>query len=268
MRRSLIIGVILSLVVVSAGFAHDMFLKLANYFVAENTEISIPLLNGTFTTSENSIDRNRLGDISLVSPAGRTHLDTTVVTVQAKRTYFKAKTGAAGTYVFGVATKPSQISMTGKAFAEYLTEEGLGDVLAERKKMGQAGDSSTERYSKHVKAIIQVGAARTDGFSTVLGYATELVPLENPYTLKPGATLGVRALLQGKPAANIVLLAGGRSASGVIAEQRVRTGADGVARIKLPVAGTYYAKFISMNKVTRPGLNYESFWTTLTFQLR
>jgi uncharacterized GH25 family protein len=268
MKRSLIVGLLLSVALVSVGLAHDMFLKLASYFVAENTEISIPLLNGTFTKSENSIDRDRLADISLVSPAGRARLDTAVATARANKTFFKAKTGAAGTYVFGVATKPRQLAMGGKAFAAYLTEEGLGDVLAVRKKAGQAADSATEQYSKHVKAIIQVGKARTDGFATVLGYPSELVPIQNPYTLKPGATLDVKAMIQGKRAANVVVLAGGRGARGAFREQSVRTGPDGIARIKLPVAGTYYIKFISMNKVTHPHLDYESFWTTLTFELR
>ena len=40
--------------------AHDMFLKPAQFFLAENSTLDLELLNGTFSKSENSIERKRL----------------------------------------------------------------------------------------------------------------------------------------------------------------------------------------------------------------
>ena len=47
--------------------------------------------------------------------------------------------------------------MTGKAFTSYLTEEGITNILQRRKDRGETGKPARERYSKHVKALVQVG---------------------------------------------------------------------------------------------------------------
>jgi uncharacterized GH25 family protein len=95
----------------------------------------------------------------------------------------------------------------------------------------------------------------------VLGYAAEIVPLENPYTLGRGAPLRVRCLVDGRPVANQTVLWGG-----ALAQRSTRTDADGVAQVTLDAAGRWYVKFIHMVRATQPGLDYESKWATLTFE--
>lgn len=126
-----------------------------------------------------------------------------------------------------------------------------------------------ELYHKHVKTMIQVGDARSDHYSTALGYPAEIIPLENPYSLARGATLRVRTLVDGKPAANQYVLYGGRTPNeGRIEQRNVRSDGDGVARIPLNAVGTWYIKFINMTRVERDTVDYESKWATLTFQVR
>src|SRR2546426_11665844 len=62
------------LVVASLALAHDLFLKLDTYFLEPHTRVRIAVLNGTFTKSENFVARDRLADISVVSPSGRAKL--------------------------------------------------------------------------------------------------------------------------------------------------------------------------------------------------
>ncbi len=269
MRRSLAALILLSVGITAGLGAHDMFLKLTSYFLRENSDVTIPLLNGTFSLSENAIARNRIADISIVSGPARRRLDTTTVTERGDTTFFAARTGRAGTYLFGVSTHPNVIRLSGREFTGYLEEEGLQDVVAARRAAGTTADSTAERYSKHVKAIFQVGEARTTDFATPLGYPAELVPLANPYTLRVGERLQVRALVRGSAAPNLTLLAGGRSPSGArLRVQTVRTDAQGLATIRLSSAGTYYVKFISMVKPAGGDVEYESNWATLTFQIR
>lgn len=269
MRKPLAVLAVLSLALTSALSAHDMFLKLRSFFVAENSPVVVPLLNGTFSTSENSIDRNRIVDVSLVSPEGRTRYDTSTVSARGDTTFFRIATGAGGTYVLGVSTRPNQLKISGKEFSGYLAEEGLTEVLDARKREGIASDSASERYAKHVKAVLQVGTVRNDGYAAVLGYPAELIPLDNPYSVKPGGTLRVRALVNGTPAAGLTLLAGGRTAGNArLQVQTVRTRPDGEANIRLPRRGHYYVKFISMVKLTGGVTDYVSNWATLTFQIR
>lgn len=268
MKRRLSLTSALLLAGVTTLLAHDMFLKLERYFLAEEAPLTIPLLNGTFSTSENAIDRDRIADISLVSPAGTTRLDTTQVTARGDSTFVATRTGAAGTYVFGVSTRPRVLRMSGETFHAYLTEEGLTEVLERRKQAGAGADSVSERYAKHVKAVFQVGSARSGEYATVLGYPAELVPLENPYDLRASASLRLRVLVGGRLAPGLTVIAGGRDGQARrLPVQTVRSGADGVATIRLSRAGVYYAKFIAIALVGG-GADYESNWATITFAVR
>lgn len=257
--------------VVSAGLAqaHDMFVKPTRYFAPENAEVRVRVLNGTFTKSENSIARNRLADASVLTPRGRIRLDTAEWGVRGDTSTFHIHTRSAGTYVIGVSTKPSEIDLSGEDFNLYLEEDGIPDVLEARRRAGELAKAVRERYHKRVKAFVQVGEARSDLYATPMGYPAELIPLENPYSLAKGATLRVRTLVDGKPAANQYVLYGGTGAADASFEQKsVRSDAAGVAQIPLATAGTWYVKFINMARVGRDGVDYESKWATITFQVR
>ena len=249
--------------------AHDLFIKLTSSFVRPGAAVKAPVLNGTFSSSANAVARARVADLSLVTPGGREQLDTMAVDATRDTTFLALRTGAPGTYVVGLSTRPNNISLAGKDFTGYLEEEALTGVIAARKEAGTSADSVTERYSKHVKAVFQVGDARTDGFQTVLGYPAELVPLDNPYGLKAGGTLRVRCLVEGKPAAGLAVLAGGRRTDGSrLKRLEVASDAEGIAAVPIGSRGHWYVKFIHMTKVEEPGVDYESKWATLTFEVR
>jgi uncharacterized GH25 family protein len=250
------------------ALAHDMFLKPTRFFAPENAEVRVRVLNGTFTKSENSIARNRLADASVLSPRGRAQLDTAEWTVDGDTSTFHIHTRGAGTYVIGASTKPNMIDLSGDDFNLYLKEDGIPDVLEARQKANELQKAVREKYHKHVKALVQVGDARTEHYATPMGYPAEIIPLQNPYSVKRGETLRVRTLVDGKPVANQYVLFGGTTASGGGIEQRsVRSDASGVASIPLTASGTWYVKFINMVRVGRDGVDYESKWATLTFAI-
>lgn len=256
------------IVVASALYAHDLFIKLNTYFLAPEAAVKVPVLNGTFSSSENAIDRARVADLSLVTPAGRSHLDTTIVSAPHDTTFLSIRLAGPGTYVLAMSTLPSEIALAGKQFTEYLKEEAVQGIIEDRASAGISADSAHERYSKHVKAVFQVGADRTNDFATVLGYPAELVPLDNPYALKLGDTLRVRSLVDGRPVAAQSVLAGGRATSGArIAARELKTNSDGVAALPLSTRGRWYVKFIRMVAMG-DNRNYESKWATLTFEVR
>ena len=118
---------------------------------------------------------------------------------------------------------------------------------------------------RSVKALLQVGTERTDNVSTVLGYPAEILALDNPYRLRVGAFMRVRALVDGQPVARQLVLYGGRSVSGArIAARATRTDADGIARIALTRRGQWYVKFIRMVRMTEDSVDYESKWATVS----
>jgi hypothetical protein len=262
-RTILLTGTLL--VIASAALAHDLFLKLDTYFLAPRTRVRISVLNGTFTQSEGFVAPERVADISVVSPAGRARLPAATAWSPGpdSASLLSVDVGEAGTYVVGAATRPRELELTAEQFNSYLEEDGLPDVLAARRASNELGKGARERYSKHVKAVFQVGEARSDGFGVVLGYAAEIVPLDNPYAIGRSTSLRVRCLVDGRPVANQTVLWGGAAA-----QRGTRTDADGVAQVTLDAAGRWYVKFIHMVRATEPGLDYESKWATLTLEVR
>ena len=257
-------------VAATALHAHDFFFRLDSFFVAPNATARIRALNGTFSSSENSITTDRLLDLSVVSPSGRAHPDPATWSSTGDTSIFTVTTSAPGTYVVGASLKPREITLKAADFNTYLADDGIPDVLAARKKSSELGKDATERYAKHIKAILQVGSTRTSDYSTVLGYPAELIPLDNPYALRAGSTLRVRTMVDGKAVGNQLVVAGGRTRNGKRqTEKRVRSDAGGIARIKLPAGGQWYVKFINMTPYKgAEKIDYESKWATLTFELR
>src|SRR5437762_13407389 len=69
---ALVAGALLLLASVALG--HDLFLKLDTYFLEPHARVRIPVLNGTFFKSEGFVTPERVADMSVVSPVGRTRL--------------------------------------------------------------------------------------------------------------------------------------------------------------------------------------------------
>lgn len=255
--------------------AHEMFLKSEGYALDPDSEQVIRLLNGTFDISENSIDRARMRDVSIVAhgqttkPAASDWYDDEDGTTS----FLKYRTGRSGTYVIGVSTAPSRIEMQPDAFVSYLRHEGVLDTLAGFEKSGWTGPVR-EQYSKHVRAIVQVGDTRTADHSTRLGYPVEIIPEQNPYDLRFGKELTVQVLLDGKPLPNQPLRAGyegfhGHDESGEhISAIQLRTDADGKARLLLSNKAIWYLTLIHMQPVDDAEVDFVSHWATLTFTVK
>ncbi len=195
--------------------SHDMFLKMDSYFLQPNTKASIQLFNGTFDRSENSIDRERMLDVSLAGNGQRTQAAESQWREVDSTTVLDFKTGEAATWVAGVSTRARNIELTAKDFNEYLVHDGVLDMLQWRKDNNAMDKDAVEKYSKHVKTIFQVGNKKTKDWQTVLGYPIEFVPLENPYELHAGHELRVKLLWKGQPLANqLVYIGSGQEGNG------------------------------------------------------
>ena len=267
--RTVRIVVYLVFTLATAGWAHDLFLRPESLFVAPNSDVRVRVLNGTFSESENSISWDRIRDLRVITATGFSHPDSNSWEEAGTMSTLSFRTGEEGTYVVALSTRPREFRLEAAEFNEYLRTDGIPDILAARKRSGELDRAARERYSKHVKAVLQAGQLRTGGFQTVLRYPAELVPLENPYSLKIGSTLRVRTLVEGEPVANQYVLSGGRAPDGdVIAEKSTRSDVAGIARVPLTSRGHWYVKFIHMTATPGDSVDYESKWATLTFEAR
>jgi hypothetical protein len=256
------------LLLAATAFAHDLFLRLDRYFVPPNTPVSIRVLNGTFVKSEGSVARDRLREITLASGGSTQRLDHALWSDSSKTTStLSLQTRAAGTYVVGASVSPRLIELSAKDFNEYLEHDGIPDVLAARRRNGELTKPARERYHKHVKAILQVGDARSADFGARFGYPAELVPLSNPYEARVGGTIAFRSFVDGAAAARQWVVAGSDPGTGRIAERGYRADSAGVVRVPITRRGQWYVKFIHMVPV-QDSVDYESKWASLTFEVR
>lgn len=269
-QRSIACAIVLVLVAATTALGHDLFFRPRSFFLAAQEAAHIDVLNGTFEKSESPLAFDRLSDLSVSGPGGMLRPDASAWRVHGDSAELAWTPDTPGTYVIGAAVKPRQLTLTADQFNAYLKEDGIPDVLEARRVAGELGKSARERYAKHVKTILQVGDARTSTFGSVLGHPAELVPLDNPYALQPGGTVRVRALVDGRPVAGQLILAGGVASDGTkIAETSARAGADGVAGVRLTKAGHWYVKFVSMVRATGDStVDYRSKWATLTFGVK
>jgi len=267
--RIAVLSVAILAVAAATLSAHDMFIKLDRYFVAPGDTLVVPILNGTFTTSENGIEWERVSKLEVLDSTGVAHPGPRRWTItDAKRTEFEYVPLAEGTYVIGVSTLPRELSMTATAFNAYLKEEGITDILARRKKLGQMDVPSRERYSKNVKAVFQVGERRSPSVATPLGFGAEIVPLDNPYAPQRSGRLRFQCLVDGKPVGGMTVLVGNQQGNAKPKESALVTDGEGIVSVKLTRSGKWYVKFVRMVPVTGGDVTYESKWATITFGVR
>ncbi|HRJ88389.1 MAG TPA: DUF4198 domain-containing protein [Pyrinomonadaceae bacterium] len=260
-----LISLLLSLPV----FGHDLFFKLDSYFVKVNKKISISVMNGTFQKSEGAVTFARLTDMSVVSPSGAvSHPVEANLTKNETTAFLNVTPTEAGNYIAGLSTMWRESALPAAEFNKYLPAEGIPDILEARTRDGELDKDARYRYSKYVKTIFQAGNKATDNYNTILGYAVEMVPQQNPYKLKRGSSLDILCLKDGKPLAGQIVTTGYEAAGKMLGETSARTDKDGMIKVKLTAAGKWYAKFINMVKIDDPKLNYESKWATLTFEIK
>lgn len=261
------VGCLFALLVLFSS--HELFLKSDSYFLQKGEPAEIFLFNGTFDNSENAITTDRIIGAQIHGTNYDFMPKDSDYTIREKVTYLKFTPVESGTYAAGISTLPRMIELGPEDFEEYLGHEGLEDMIAERKEKGLENQSVREKYSKHVKAILQVGCTRTDHFSKEFGYPIEFVPVKNPYTLKLGDRATFKLLFNGKPLAGQGVHISSRN-DGVnpfAKEIPSRTDDQGHVSFEITETGHWYVATIHMVESPEKDVEYESNWATITFQV-
>ncbi|MFT5138913.1 MAG: putative GH25 family protein [Rhodothermales bacterium] len=270
------IAVVIALAVTIAStpvLAHEMFVRANEYVVAANTDQIVRLINGTFEQSENSISRDRMADVSILANGVMTHPSPADWTDDENSSYLKYRAGEAGTYVIGVSTKPNIISMTPEEFVAYLQHDNVLDTLATFEKENQL-TQVRERYSKHVRTIVQVGDTKTSDYAGELGYPVEILLDQSPSELRFGDDVSFRVLFKGEPVSDQRVRASYEGFHDHDAEGNhlnsydLVTDSEGRATFLLSNKALWYITLIHMQKIDGPEADYESNWATITFKVK
>lgn len=264
MRQLLLVVMAILSIAIAPLMAHDFWLSAANWQPAlESTSVTITGNVGerfpvvTDGASPDGVEKWRVIGPSGDLPATRGFRRQG----QSIATDVTMKTP--GTYLGVMTVRARVIAMDGKEFTDYLREEGIEDVIAERAKSGQTDVSARERYARYAKVVVRKGAGPAAHITRPAGLKAEFVPATDPSTIGPGQSLVVQFLVEGKPAAGAPL-----SAVSEKSRLDVRTDAEGRATFVLPDPGPWLIRTVHMIRPTAAGsprADWESYWVTLAF---
>ena len=169
-----------------------------------------------------------------------------------------------GLLVIGYFSNASPVEMPAEKFNQYLKDEGLEGVLAQRDRRKQSGEPGRELFSRCAKSLVSSGAS--NGADRRLGFTLELVAERNPYALHAGDDLPVRLTYENRPLAGALVVAMNR----LDPSQKLtaRTDAQGRVHFRLPKSGVWLIKSVHMVPAAAGAkADWSSFWASLTFSV-
>lgn len=151
-------------------------------------------------------------------------------------------------------------------FSEYLEHEEF--KLEKFQNHIGSKPRQTERYARTIKCLVQVGdIVDGDLHKQVVGQKLEILLLQNPYLLDPGDELEVQVLFDGEPLRGQLVTAFNGNGKRLISTSKARTDEQGIARFKLDREGFWLIRLVHLFPSSDPDVDWESYWTSYSFQL-
>ncbi|GAA3933305.1 hypothetical protein GCM10022406_17470 [Hymenobacter algoricola] len=263
------IALILLLAGAATAVAHEFWLLPPRFFVAPGTRQNIHVFVGESFTGERWAGKSR----RLTSFVQYTPTDTLNLTKAASQTdtlHTAVELRQPGIHMVALSTNNAFIELEAGKFNAYLKEDGLDNVLALRQQRQELAKPGREAYRRCAKTLIQVGAPSSEAAKTtygaVAGHPLELVPDQNPYALKIGASLTVQVLADGQPLRGALVQVWQRTPGQPTQISKLRSNQNGRVLFRLNGAGSYMVSTVRMEPATDlKTADWQSTWATLTF---
>lgn len=259
--------------------AHDFWLVPQMFSVATAEEITVRgQTSSLFPTSVSAVTPDRVVEARVVTADRDTTVRSAAVVGTSLRLGFTP--GRAGQHLVAVRLAPRSLRESPESFRRYLDLEGAPEARLRYEREGRlpplGGDSITRRYAKYAKTFVQVGRG-AKVFDRVLNHPLEIVPLNDPSSLRSGDTLRIRLLLLSESLAGAKLHAGAipigsplddtTAARGAARRDTdIETDASGIARLVVGESGTWNLRTIQIVPAARgSGADWDVHWATITF---
>lgn len=240
--------------------AHDTWLLPKQGRVAPGARVALDLTSGmAFPLLDTSIKPDRI-DVARCRLNG-TSEDLKDSSSAAKALVFKTTMKDAGLASCWVELKPRQLELTPAQVEEYFAEIDATPAVRQEWRDMKAPKRWREVYVKHTKTYISVGSVDDHSWSEPVGMSLELVPATDPAKLRAGDTFSVTVLKNGTPFPNFPV---GMVFEGSKHAEFGATDNEGRVAFKLKRAGKYMLRGTDLRRSTKPDLEWESDFTTLT----
>ena len=255
----------LFLLCTAALTAHECWLQPLTFQPEAGQKVPLALLVGMdFQGDPRVFNRDRIAAFRRFSATGIEELTPR----EEPSPHFDLPPLAAGTHVVAYDSTGSLITLAADKFHAYLHEDGMEYVIALREKAGQSAAPGRERYRRCAKTIVQCGPAADGAHALRTDQTLEIVPLANPATVRPGASMKFQLLFQQTPLADTLVQAWHR-ANGHTTKLQGRTNAAGEVEFILPAGGEWMISTVRMIATTdHADADWESYWGNLTFSIQ
>ena len=269
-------AVSLTILISLVAKAHEFWLQPGQFFAKLGDVVSIEVLVGEHFNGERSEGKkNRIlqyahwtsgtkEDLAPSLTAG--HYGVVALTITKP-----------GTHLVAFANTNKYLSMRADSFLLYLREDGLDNVIQWRQDRHETQARSREFYRRCVKTLIQTGPVKSTDktFSLDTGMPLEIIPVQNPYAIKPGDWAEFQILFDHKPLPNALVRYWTRPLSHVkelpdvkpkgLTEEQQRTDVNGRVRFQLRT-GQNMVSLVQMVPTTdTKEADWQSYWGSLTF---
>lgn len=249
--------------------AHDLWMEPETFFVrpGSKTAIYMYLGEGLGNREEKPYLQHKTDSFEVLSRFGVFDLRTLAERDAGPILRFAGDTE--GTYLFSMVRNATLIEIDADKFEAYLREEGLEEIIAERKRLGESDMPGRERYSRYLKTILQVGTELDASPKKQTNARLEILPQDNPYAKRVGDRAKFQVLFAGRPLRNKAVFVDRRT-GGQSDSQKLVTDSDGTVVLKLDAKGTWLIRLVHMQRCERmcKDVDWESFWATLSFGVR
>jgi uncharacterized GH25 family protein len=261
MKKGIVTSVVLVLAMIVQ--AHEFWLQPKKYRYKIGEEVKMDFMVGeSFTGEFWDLSRHKVEKLEFHRLSGVKDLVKEIKTTKGDNLTYK--TDQEGTYLMAMQSNAAYIEMEAKAFNDYLKEDGLDNILEERKKLSQLEKPSKEFYSRYAKLLIQVGEKKDDTFKKNIGLRYEIVPDQNPYQLKTGDYLQCKVFYEGKIAPHALVKVWSK-VNNTTFLQNIYTENDGSVRFPISTSGEWMVSSVRMIKSEKAGADYQSLWASLVF---
>jgi uncharacterized GH25 family protein len=265
MRRSQLAAVLSVLTAVCPAAGHDYWIQPETFAPPLNKAVAVRVFVGDHFKSEAERPFQKKPTVRFQLLSEKQTLDLAARGREGKTPMAEISCPQAGYYWINLERGPHFIKLDADKFNHYLAEEGLRAVLEQRRQAKEDRLPGRERYRRYLKCLLRGGGKGDDAWKKVLGHKLEIVPLADPGAVRPGGTLKVRVLFEGKPLAHVALFALHKQADKV-SEQKLTTAADGTASVVVRGKGVWLLRLVHMRRCAGGAdADWESFWSAWTF---
>lgn len=260
---------------VSAG-AHDLWIQPSTFHPKVGELVRIELRIGHPAAGGETVlrDEGHLERFVLVGP----DVETPVPGLDGEDPAGWVRPTVPGSHILALRSREAVSVLPARTFESYLTEEGLEEVIDSRARRNESGEPGRERFSRALKALLDVEGAgdspSAEPADRPLGLRLELILLDDPRALPPGAPLAVELRFEGRPLAGALVdahpLEGSSEASNGRHGPTLRARTDERGRAAFELSAERAWVLTAVHMVRAPGEgeeDWQSVWTALTFEL-